>query len=772
MAQAIIGALSVRFGANTAAFEKGLTTVEKKLKGVERNLKKTARKMKTIGRNMSIGVTAPLAALGVTATKTAIQYREAAAQVEQGLKTMGDASGKTFTQLEADAKRLEKTSLFTRQDIFEKVTANMLTFGNVSGEVFDRAQQAALDLSQRLGQDLKSSTIQIGKALNDPIAGISALSRVGVQFTDDQKAMIKGMVEAGDVAGAQAQILAELERQYKGSAQAAQDAAPGDEVMDAWNEMKLVLGEIIVNVLPPLTEMLAKVIERFNNLSPRMQKIIVVGGALVAALGPVIAAFGSVIVPIGMLISKIAILMATGGLPALIAAVAAFAAPLAIMTAGVLAAKAAFDVFSPLLGKTAKAAGILNGVIAEGAPLRAALRTATDENAEALRKETAEYLKNAKAALASAKAAQQKQLKGARTAGLLANVGVPGARGAQNANIQNLIETNKAIKEQEGLIANLEADLVSMNTRLGSNVDAVTTTTAQTVSTTTAAAKGEVEQLRALVATLQSEIATVKGQTDTVEITQQTPEQIDAQTASYDALKTQLEKLAECYAAIRHELESMPQVQFPSGHLNNCGCGDMEKQCPVFATDIGGSEFQSVEDLTGDASASGFTNSINGIAGPLQDILGSSTNGMFDGALQGLQGGLAGIVSTLGGEIAGLFGGDKKVGSIFGAITGIAAGLFSKKKSDPFTGFETPELDPNLPTINHHLSGFNSKGLGGMDRAPIELKITGEEGDMFKPRVSEISGATAAPIAQSSSSSAVARAAGNARRRQSRRLGP
>jgi phage-related minor tail protein len=100
------------------------------------------------------------------------------------------------------------------------VTVNLLTFGNVSGEAFDRAQMAAVNLSARLGQDLQSSAVQVGKALNDPIKGVTALGRVGVSFTEQQKEQIKAMTKVGDVAGAQSLILAQLEKQYGGSAEA------------------------------------------------------------------------------------------------------------------------------------------------------------------------------------------------------------------------------------------------------------------------------------------------------------------------------------------------------------------------------------------------------------------------------------------------------------------------------------------------------------------------------------------------------------------------
>ena len=54
----------------------------------------------------------------------------------------------------------------------------------------------------------------LGKALNDPVKGITALSKVVVTFTEDQKKMIKTMVETGDAAGAETVILDDLAKEF------------------------------------------------------------------------------------------------------------------------------------------------------------------------------------------------------------------------------------------------------------------------------------------------------------------------------------------------------------------------------------------------------------------------------------------------------------------------------------------------------------------------------------------------------------------------------
>jgi hypothetical protein len=52
-------------------------------------------------------------------------------------------------------------------------------------------------MSVALGQDMSASAIQLGKALNDPIKGVTALQKVGVSFTQSQKDQIATLVESG-----------------------------------------------------------------------------------------------------------------------------------------------------------------------------------------------------------------------------------------------------------------------------------------------------------------------------------------------------------------------------------------------------------------------------------------------------------------------------------------------------------------------------------------------------------------------------------------------
>jgi hypothetical protein len=302
---ALIGALRVSLSLDSAAFEKGADYAQKQAASLGKRMQATGDKLVNVGAKMSLGLTAPFAALLSKAIPAAIQSREALGQVNAALASMGPVAGKTSEQLQRAAKSLETLSTFDDDDILKKVTANLLTFGNVAGNEFDRAQQAAVNLSARLGQDLQSSAIQVGKALNDPIKGITALRRVGIQFTADQQAMIKGMVETGNIAGAQGIILSELERQFGGAAKAARDASPTAAMQQQWRTFQETVGELALKVLPPLTDFLTKLVGVFNQLSPTTQTWVIGLVALSAALGPVLIVLGSVMTIGGQMIPLI-----------------------------------------------------------------------------------------------------------------------------------------------------------------------------------------------------------------------------------------------------------------------------------------------------------------------------------------------------------------------------------------------------------------------------------------------------------------------------------
>jgi hypothetical protein len=185
-------------------------------------------------------------------------WQSALAQTEAVVKSTGGAAGFTAAQLGDMASAMSASagkSMFSDDAILgaENVLA---TFTQIKGVNFTDATSAILDVSQALGQDLQGTAIQVGKALNDPVQGISALSRVGVSFSEDQKAAIKALVETGDVAGAQQLIIAELNKEFGGSAAAAVDTYAGRQAVltEKMNDAKQRIGDALLPVLTQLTD--------------------------------------------------------------------------------------------------------------------------------------------------------------------------------------------------------------------------------------------------------------------------------------------------------------------------------------------------------------------------------------------------------------------------------------------------------------------------------------------------------------------------------------
>jgi hypothetical protein len=109
------------------------------------------------------------------------------------------------------------------------------------------------------------------KALNDPIKGITALSRVGVSFTQQQKDQIKAMQDAGNTAGAQAIILAELTKEFGGSAAAAGKDFGGQLIILKNNLIDA--GESIgLSLMPKLLQFSGFIIDHMPQIQAFIQK--------------------------------------------------------------------------------------------------------------------------------------------------------------------------------------------------------------------------------------------------------------------------------------------------------------------------------------------------------------------------------------------------------------------------------------------------------------------------------------------------------------------
>ena len=214
-------------------------------KGLDASEKSSKSKLKQIGQALTTGfgvafaqgitriVGQALTGLfeGVKQTfKDLTRIQRISAQTAAVIESTGSAAGFTVGEIEDMAGALEDLTAQEAEAVQEG--ANMLlTFTNIGKEVFPDALAVINDMGVALGQDLSQVAIQVGKALNDPVLGISALTRVGVSFTEEQKAVINSLVETGEVAEAQKIILEELAKEFGGSGEAFAQTIEGQQAL-------------------------------------------------------------------------------------------------------------------------------------------------------------------------------------------------------------------------------------------------------------------------------------------------------------------------------------------------------------------------------------------------------------------------------------------------------------------------------------------------------------------------------------------------------------
>ena len=165
--------------------------------------------------------------------------------LSRNLQNIGQGVEK-LEELQAIADELDLGTLFNSED-FNKGFALLTSFKAIGVDSYERVSKAAADLATITGTDLKSAQLQLAKALENPVEGMSALSRSGTTFTKSQKEFVKQLVESNQALEAQNFILSIVEGQYKGAAEAAAGGYAGalDTLSKRYRDVNEQIGKTI-----------------------------------------------------------------------------------------------------------------------------------------------------------------------------------------------------------------------------------------------------------------------------------------------------------------------------------------------------------------------------------------------------------------------------------------------------------------------------------------------------------------------------------------------
>lgn len=297
-------------GANNASG--ALATLRRRAAGAKENLKSMGRSMKNVGRQATIGVTLPLGAAAAKSLQLASDTEEMRAKM-----------GTVFGDLTSDIQEWSKTHAEevnrSRFQLQEYATALQDTFVPMNF-----AREEAANMSKEMSElavDLASfNNMSESRALNKLQSGLvgshEALRDFGVVITNarlKQEAYNEGIAEQGAELTEQEKLLARYSIIMKDSADAQGDAARTsgsfkNQLRGLKAQLKAAgvqIGKTLMPAAQSLLDTISPLIQRFNNLSPRMREAIVVTGALAAAIPPLLVVLGTLAVTVGALSAPI-----------------------------------------------------------------------------------------------------------------------------------------------------------------------------------------------------------------------------------------------------------------------------------------------------------------------------------------------------------------------------------------------------------------------------------------------------------------------------------
>lgn len=204
------------------------------------------------------------------------ESQDAISKLDAILKSTGFSAGVTRDELTEMASSLQNVTRFSDETVMSAQSI-LLTFTNIKKDVFPQVTEMALNMATVFGQDVSSAAMQLGKAMQDPVQGASALRRVGVSLNAEQLKQIENFAKTNDIAKAQAIIMKELQREVGGAARAMGETFAGKVaiIRNQIGELQEVIGKQLVRGIMGsfglLNQSANEISETFNNVKIQVQ---------------------------------------------------------------------------------------------------------------------------------------------------------------------------------------------------------------------------------------------------------------------------------------------------------------------------------------------------------------------------------------------------------------------------------------------------------------------------------------------------------------------
>lgn len=150
------------------------------------------------------------------AIRNSEKFERLTLRTEAVIKATGQSAGLTATDIREFSESLAASTLASVEGV-EVAAQKLLTFRSIAGDTFKETLKLSQDLAALGFGSIETASVQLGKALEDPVNGLSSLRRIGVSFSETQREQIKNFVETNRLAEAQGVILEALRQQVGGA---------------------------------------------------------------------------------------------------------------------------------------------------------------------------------------------------------------------------------------------------------------------------------------------------------------------------------------------------------------------------------------------------------------------------------------------------------------------------------------------------------------------------------------------------------------------------
>lgn len=306
------GSVTIEVTLTKEQIEKGLKSINTDLKSLEKSSMSLSNKMANgfknfgdkvskAGTALTVGLTAPLTALGAAGVKYNAQMED----FEANLTTLLGNADKAKEML-ADLKEMANTTPFETTDLLD-ATQTMLGFGLEAKKTKGYLQTLG-DISMGNAEKLKSLTrafSQIGasgKATMEDInqmidAGFNPLQimseKTGKSMADLRDEVSDGKISFEDIADAMKTATSEGGRYYKSMEKASKTM--NGKMSSALDALNTALGDLTESLLPLATKAIEKITEwanAFTELDDESKQTILTITGIVVAVGPVLTIIG------------------------------------------------------------------------------------------------------------------------------------------------------------------------------------------------------------------------------------------------------------------------------------------------------------------------------------------------------------------------------------------------------------------------------------------------------------------------------------------------